>query len=345
MKSKFALLLLGGLFAWLILTSTSTGYNRNDTGATGSKGCSCHGNTSSINPIVELDSAGVAVLSYVAGMSYTVKLSGTQVSGKAYFGYELSLVKAAGAGSSSAAQAGTWGTLPSGNKSSTSRVMIEQSTRLSASSNMYSISIPWTAPVAGTGSVRIYGILNAVNGDGNTSGDGAQNASNNGLTITESTGGCPTASISASGDTLKAVATGATAYQWYNGATAIAGATSATYMPTASGSYTVAVTAGSCNITSPAYVYTAHSTGINDLSLQHNIHVYPTLASDIVNIRSSEISDLRYAIYDLNGQWHIGGELTANAVNRIDITGLASSVYIIRVANDNSAATYKIIKQ
>jgi Secretion system C-terminal sorting domain len=188
MKHRFILSSFFGLLAWVFFTSSTGGYGTNTTGARGNYGgCNCHGSTTTINPILELDSAGVAVTSYVPGMAYTVKLSGTSSTARPYFGFELSLVKATGAGSTSAVQAGTWGTMPSGARSVTSatKIMVEQNTQIAASGGMYSISIPWTAPTAGTGSVRIYGLLNGVNNDGNTSGDGAQASTNNGLTITE----------------------------------------------------------------------------------------------------------------------------------------------------------------
>ena len=342
MKSRFALLIFAGLFAYLVLESNAGGYSRNETGARGQTGCSCHNSTSSLNPIVELDSAGVPVLSYVPGMSYTVTMSAAQQTGKAYFGFELSLVKLTGAGTTSAATAGTWGTLPSGCRTGT--VMIEQSQALAASNNMYKISIPWTAPAAGTGSVKIYGILNAVNGNGNESGDGAQNATNNGLTISEAVS-CPAATVTATDSLLTASAAGATAYQWYNGATLIQGATSATYIATATGSYSVAITAGSCNVTSNTVAYTAPANGINDVTLANNIKVYPTLTSDLVRIQTASIGDLKYELYDLNGSLHMSGSLTENTVNTIDLRSLGSAVYIVRISNENSSATYKIVKQ
>lgn len=343
MKSRFALLIFVGLLTHLILSSNTSGYSRNETGARGSTGCSCHNSTSSLNPTVELDSAGVPVLSYVPGMSYTVTLSATELSGKPAFGYELSMVKAAGAGTTASVQAGTWGTLPSGSRASTSQIMIEQSTQNAAANNMYTISIPWTAPAAGTGSVKIYGILNAVNNNGSSSGDAAQNATNNGLTITEAAS-CPVATVTATDSLLTASATGATGYQWYNGSTAIMGATSSTYVATATGSYSVAVTAGSCNVTSNTVTYTASANGINDLTLAGSIKVYPTITSDEVHIQTASGAGLTYELYDLNGSMHLNGNLT-ETVNTISLQALSSAVYIIKISNSNSNATYKVVKQ
>ena len=342
MKSRFALLIFAGLLTHLILGSNTSGYTRNETGARGSTGCSCHNSTNSLNPTVELDSAGVPVLSYVPGGSYTVTLSATEMSGKPAFGFELSMVKATGAGTTASVQAGTWGTLPSGTRSSASQVMIEQSTQIAAASNMYTMSIPWTAPAAGTGSVKIYGILNAVNNNGSSSGDAAQNATNNGLTITEAAS-CPIATVTATDSLLTASAAGATSYQWYNNGTLIAGATSATYIATASGSYTVAITAGSCNVTSGAFSYTA-ANGINDLTLAGSIKVYPTLTSDLVHIQTGPIASLTYELYDLNGSLRLSGRLAENT-NTINLQSLSSAVYIIRITNGNSSATYKVVKQ
>jgi len=342
MKSRITLVIFCAL-AYVVLTSSNSGYSRNETGATGATGCSCHGSTNSINPTVELDSAGIPVLSYVPGASYTVKLSGAEMSGNSYFGYELSLVKATGAGSGSAAQAGTWGTMPSGSKTSTSQKMVEQSTRNSASGNMYTVSIPWTAPAAGTGSVKIYGIINGVNGDGNTSGDGAQIATNNGLTITEAVS-CPTATVTATDSLLTASATGATAYQWYNGSTMIQGATSATYIATATGSYSVAITAGTCNVTSNTVSYTLPASGINDLAFTRSIKVYPTLTSDMVHIQVASAAGLSYELYDLNGAAHMNGSLTEH-MSTINLQSLSAAIYILKITDGSSTATFKIVKQ
>ena len=152
------------------------------TGAGTNTGCAngsgCHVSTSSLSPTVELDSAGVAVTSYQPGGSYTIKISATNATTGTfgYFGFQLATVSATGAGSASAIQAGTWGTsLPPNVQNTpgsgrTAFPIIEHSSAIAATSGsggagtIYSESIPWTAPAAGTGSVEICGVINAVTG-------------------------------------------------------------------------------------------------------------------------------------------------------------------------------------
>jgi hypothetical protein len=200
MKIKFTLLACAGLFALLLLNSYSSGYTSstgNDgTGASSGGGCSCHGATTSLGTFVELDSAGIAVTSYKPGKSYTVKISA--INGTAsfwpYYGFQIATVKLTGAGTSSCVQAGTWGTsLPISVKTTNSSLSLsiaEQSAKIAATTgtgsngSTYIQSIPWTAPAAGTGSIKIYGIVNAVSGtNGSGGGDQAQKAT--AITITE----------------------------------------------------------------------------------------------------------------------------------------------------------------
>ncbi len=201
MKKSFLLVALLGGLCYIMLSSNSGGYGQagraDGTGASGAgtganRGCSCHGNSSSIAVTVELDSAGSAVTRYTPGASYTIKISGTNnsTSSLPYFGFQLACVKAnsaaAGsatqAGAASCQQAGTWGsTLPASVRSTTGttfpETIIEQSAPIAATSGTggtgttYVESIPWTAPAAGTGAVVIYGVLNAVNNNGSDNGD------------------------------------------------------------------------------------------------------------------------------------------------------------------------------
>lgn len=204
MKQKIVLVLFVVL-ALVTLCSSSGGYGSNRTGVKGgTTGCgSCHGSTTSIGTTIELDSAGIAVNSYRPGGSYTVKLKATNATGATLprFGCQMSVTKLANAGTSSATQAGTWGTMPAGMQNSGGTpALIEHSQPLSpttgtgANGTVYSIAVPWTAPVAGTGSVKLYGLINAVNNNGNDdSGDKYQLAT--AVTITEATVVAPVASV------------------------------------------------------------------------------------------------------------------------------------------------------
>jgi len=171
------LLPLIGAFAYVTLTSSNNGYSQNRTGSHASTvGCgSCHGSsvTSGITVAVELDSAGVPVTHYRPGMSYTVKVTGTNTTSNTLpkFGMELSLVKGSGA---TDATAGTFSSVPSGYRTMTGTGSItylshstpnSPATGTGASGTTYVTTVNWTAPAAGTGTVTAWALINAVNGD------------------------------------------------------------------------------------------------------------------------------------------------------------------------------------
>ncbi len=203
MKKNFLLSPVLLVLMYVILSSYANGagtrgYNR--TGATGSTGCySCHGSsaTSGINVTIELDSAGVPVTRYIAGHNYTIKLKGVNntTSNLPKFGFQLASVSLTGAGTAAAANAGTYGTMPSGCRNTTigSIHVIEQTTRDAPSigtgagsgATTYTENIPWTAPISGSGSIKLFGLINAVNSDGGASGSDKWNGGVD--TITEFT--------------------------------------------------------------------------------------------------------------------------------------------------------------
>lgn len=158
----------------------------------GASGCNtgsgCHHATTNLGTTLELDSAGVAVTSYHPGHSYTVKISATNGTGNMmpFFGFQLASVRAAGAGTNAATQAGIWHStgLPrnvqlrdTGSCGTCSLYLpipiIEHSDTITATSGTggagttYVEIIPWTAPAAGTGSVAFYGVINGALGDDN----------------------------------------------------------------------------------------------------------------------------------------------------------------------------------
>ena len=121
MKVKSLLLLpVAAVFIYLGLSSYAGGpgvSSIDGTGAQGGSGCStggtCHGSSSSTTTIaIELDSAGVSVSHYIAGQSYTIKVTGTNTSSTSLprFGFQVTAVKLTGAGTSSASNAGTLAT-------------------------------------------------------------------------------------------------------------------------------------------------------------------------------------------------------------------------------------------
>lgn len=187
MKKKVLLFPLATGIAALTLTSFSggpaTGGLGNHTGSNGSSascsggGCHASNNIATTVTIGLLDGA-TPVTTYIPGKLYTVVVTGaTAGSTFSKFGFQASAVKA-GATSQQAGTFATGGTpniavIPSAITGAP--VLVEHQAPLNgvpAGGNMaYTVQFHWTAPAAGTGKVRFYTMLNAVNANGSSSGD------------------------------------------------------------------------------------------------------------------------------------------------------------------------------
>jgi Secretion system C-terminal sorting domain/Reeler domain len=188
MKKKFLLFsVLGGLSVCVLSSShsgvgISQGYDCTgaETGLGNSAGCSCHGGSATSTVIVNiaLDSAGVPTTHYKAGMTYNVVLTSTNSLSLSKFGFQLGCITGTAA-VTTPTNAGTFDTtgLPTSTRytaaSSGNFVlnMIEQSNTITGSAGTFVDSFSWTAPAAGTGAVSFWAVVNAVNGNGGTSGD------------------------------------------------------------------------------------------------------------------------------------------------------------------------------
>ncbi len=190
MKKRALLLPLVGICLYVSLTSYNSGYGSNRTGSHGSTvGCgSCHGSTASgVTVAFELDSAGTPVTRYKPGMSYTLKMTGTNnttATNLNGFGCQLSVVSGTGTAS---VNAGTMSGAPAStsfNAGAGGINFLEHTTRIAATTgggavgSTYVISVNWTAPAAGTGTVKAYGLINAVNCNGNDGGGDYWNSGN-----------------------------------------------------------------------------------------------------------------------------------------------------------------------
>ena len=183
MKKKYVIIPIVALLGYCSLTSYQAGPGLSSlerTGASGgTTGCSgggCHGSSAGITVSVELLSGTTPVTTYTAGASYTVRVTGTYSSSSTSaaslpkFGYQLSAMRTG----STTANAGTWGTPPAGSHAATAVGvnLVEQSSGITATTgggapgSTYVINMPWTAPAAGTGSVTLRSVINAVNGTG-----------------------------------------------------------------------------------------------------------------------------------------------------------------------------------
>lgn len=197
-KTVITSILVGGISV-IMLTSgkngagVESGYNAtgSETGLGNTNGCKaggCHGSTATtgITIAIELDSAGVATTHYVAGATYTVKITGTNTTSNSLpkYGFQVSCIKDTVA-QVTPVNAGTFATtgLPAGVRHTAPVAsnfvcdLIEHSTPLAPTTGtggtgtVYSTSFQWTAPASGTGPISFWAALNAVNNNNNVSGD------------------------------------------------------------------------------------------------------------------------------------------------------------------------------
>ncbi|GAA4460323.1 hypothetical protein GCM10023093_02760 [Nemorincola caseinilytica] len=201
MKKKIVLLPFICALIYVLLGGNAGGpgavSNLELTGITGTASCggaSCHTMSGSVLTTIELIGPLGSTTSYTPGGTYNIRISGFNASTTAVlprFGFQVSAVTTAtslGAGSMTPPIAiFTQLSYPAGGIE-----VVEHASSLPATSGTgapgtsYVLNIPWTAPGAGTGSVTLRGILNAVNGDATNAGDAWGAGS---LVVTETTGG------------------------------------------------------------------------------------------------------------------------------------------------------------
>lgn len=170
---------------WIVLSSNASGAGFNQgvdrSGSPlGDSFCGdCHG-TGTYNPTLEvamLDGAN-PITAYVPGKRYTMQVKIVAGAGTpGGYGYQATVLD-----TKSNAQAGAFSAAPTGQRIVTlgGRQYAEQSRR--STSNTF--QMPWTAPAAGTGDLKVYAAGLAVNGDG---GSGRDNAVKATLSLSEAT--------------------------------------------------------------------------------------------------------------------------------------------------------------
>ena len=257
MKKKYILVPIIALMGYCSLTSYQAGPGLSSLertgasgGTTGCAGGGCHGSSAGIGVTVELLSGTTPVTTYTAGASYTVRVTGTYTSSSSTtaslpkFGYQVSAMRTG----STTANAGTWGTAPASSHAATAAGinLIEQSTGITATTgggapgSTYVISVPWTAPAAGTGSVTLRSVINAVNGNG--SADGVDRWASGSTTITESAPGAITGTLTVCAGSTTTLANATTGGTWTSGSTGIATVGAATGVVTGVAAGTAVIT-------------------------------------------------------------------------------------------------------
>jgi hypothetical protein len=85
--------------------------------------------------------------------------------------------------------------------------------------------------------------------------------------------------------------------------------------------------------------------GLDEVTLSHNISIYPNPAKNSLNIIATSNLQLELAtIYDVRGRQVISKELnSSNSLNTIDVTQLQTGVYFIKIDLDTISTTKKFI--
>ena len=176
MKKKLLLFPLVAGLTCLALSSYKNGAaysaGADCTGYSGGATCAqCHNPTSSssttatFSMIDKVTALPVTNGMYTPGKVYTVTLKGVNTGTLSGFGFQAEPVTSSGT-SAGTLTAGTYQRI----STVSGRNIIEQSTRITSTPSNLATSFDWTAPVAGTGVVTFYGVINATNGN-NSSGD------------------------------------------------------------------------------------------------------------------------------------------------------------------------------
>ena len=167
MKKKLILLPLLGILIYAITTGMSSGPGGD---LTTSGGCSCHGSSSASTTLgFELLNGGTPVTTWVAGQSYTIRLTGTQTDGLSSlpkFGFQLK-ASAASSGTTTAGTMTAPGSTvvfnPGGADVCQHTERLDPFSGTGGAGTLYRVNINWVAPATGFGDVRLNAALNAVN--------------------------------------------------------------------------------------------------------------------------------------------------------------------------------------
>lgn len=157
----------------------------------------------------------------------------------------------------------------------------------------------------------------------------------------------PDALFTINGAILTAVTQNAN-YQWFLNGSPISNATANTYTATQSGSYTLQVTLNGCSSTSSAHQVVL--SGIEDLSGDALLAVYPNPVNDVVKIKCSVLLPLsmEITIQSLDGRTMLPAELVElhageNILER-DLTSLAAGIYVLHIKAEGLSRNIKLVK-
>ena len=148
--------------------------------------------------------------------------------------------------------------------------------------------------------------------------------------------------------TLTASTVPGATYQFYLNGVAIAGATNATYTATQNGSYTVVVTnttTGCASLPSAPVTVTVTATRTGLAGVELTVFPNPTTGRLTVAL-SGRHSRVALAVYNALGQEMLTGTLAAGAATaELDMTTLATGVYVLKVTSTEGSVTHRVVRQ
>ena len=147
------------------------------------------------------------------------------------------------------------------------------------------------------------------------------------------------------GSTITATATGL-AYRWLdcnNAMAVIAGETADNYTPAATGDYAVEITDGPCVDTSACTNIVV--TGLNKLTTT-GASIYPNPTNKNVTVDLGNLTGTtNYSLFTIDGRLVGTKNTTNNSIFTVDLTNEANGVYFLKINNNTSVKTYKVIKR
>lgn len=180
MKRKLLTISAVGIGLLLTVSSMQSGTHGtlgNRTGSNGGNdGCSpCHGNNSNTATVVKVEilSGSTPVSSYTPGATYTVRLNAQNLTnGRPKFGFQLTAANTGGTSVGTMNTNGVTGVATRANNTLIEHTQPLDGTLNSENNYTYIREFTWTAPPAGTGTVKFHAVVNAVNGNGNSDANG-----------------------------------------------------------------------------------------------------------------------------------------------------------------------------
>jgi hypothetical protein len=100
---------------------------------------------------------------------------------------------------------------------------------------------------------------------------------------------------------------------------------------------------GDGNLSQWSATITQTTTGLNSY-LENNISLYPNPANDYIDVRVDELNVTNMEVYDVYGKL-INTVNVINNPTRINVSGLATGMYFVRVTTEQGVATKSFIKK